>query len=62
MPAKSIAQRRLMALAKYHPEELYKKNKGVLKMGAKRLSHYAETKEKGLPQYKKKGYGAERKK
>ena len=49
MPAKSIAQRKLMGLAAHHPEEVYAKNKGVLGMSKVQLSDYASTEEKGLP-------------
>lgn len=49
MPAKSEAQRRLMAIAEHYPEKLYKKNKGVAKMSKKSLSEFASTKESGLP-------------
>ncbi len=41
MPAKSEKQRRLMAIAEHHPEKLYKKNQGVLKMSKKQLHEYA---------------------
>ncbi len=53
MPAKSKAQRKLMAIAQHHPSKVKKKNRGVLKMGKKRLHEFAETKEKGLPKKKK---------
>lgn len=54
MPAGSMAQRRLMAIAEHHPEELYKRNRGVLSMSKSDLHKYASTKEKGLPKHKKK--------
>ncbi len=54
MPAKSEAQRRLMAIAEHHPEKLHKKNKGVAKMSKQQLHDFAATKEKGLPKKKKK--------
>jgi len=53
MPAKSVKQRRLMAIAEHHPEKLYKKNKGVAKMSKKELHEYATTSEKGLPNHRK---------
>ena len=53
MPAESKAQRKLMAIAKHHPEKVMKKNRGVLKMSKKQLTDFAETKEKGLPKRKK---------
>ena len=49
MPAKSIKQRKLMALAEHHPEKVSKKNRGILKMSHKQLHDYAATKEKKLP-------------
>ena len=49
MPAKSKVQRRLMSMAKYAPEKISKKNKGVLDMTGKQLSDFASTPEKGLP-------------
>lgn len=54
MPAKSKAQRRLMAMAEHHPEEVYAKNKGVLKMSKQQLHDYATTEEKSLPRTQKK--------
>jgi len=53
MPAESKKQRRMMAIAKHNPEQLYARNKGVLSMSKEQLSEYAETKEKGLPLKKK---------
>jgi hypothetical protein len=49
MPARSKKQRRLMAIAEHHPEKLYKKNRGVLSMGASELHKFAATPEKRLP-------------
>lgn len=49
MPARSKAQRRLMAIAEHHPGEVYAKNKGVLGMSKGQLHDFAATKEKGLP-------------
>lgn len=54
MPAKSKAQRRAMAIAKHHPEQLYKRNKDMKKMSKEDLGEFASTKEKGLPKKKKK--------
>ena len=48
MPALSKAQRRLMAIAEHHPEEVYAKNRGVLSMTHQQLHDFAATKEKGL--------------
>jgi hypothetical protein len=49
MPAKSVKQRQLTAIAEHHPEKLYPENKGILKMGKKKLHEFASTKEKNLP-------------
>jgi hypothetical protein len=49
MPAKSKKQRRAMAIAEHHPEELYKRNVGLRKMSRKQLHEFAVTKERGLP-------------
>jgi len=49
MPATSEAQRKAAAIAKHHPEKLYKRNRGLLKMTKKQLHHYASTKESELP-------------
>lgn len=57
MPAKSKAQRRAMAIAEHHPEELYKRNKGLKKMTRTQLHEFAETKEKKLPEKVKKDKG-----
>lgn len=58
MPAKSKAQRQMMAIAENHPEMLNSENRGVLAMGKEKMHEYASTKEKGLPKRKKaKGYG-----
>ena len=54
MPAKSEAQRKLMAIAEHHPGEVQKKNRGVLEMSHEQLHDFADTSEKGLPQRKKK--------
>ena len=44
MPSKTEKQRRLMAIAEHHPEKLYKKNRGVLKMSKKQLHEFASKK------------------
>lgn len=49
MPAESKAQQQLMAIAEHSPDKLYKRNRGVLKMGKKSLREFAATKTKGLP-------------
>lgn len=55
MPATSIKQRRVMAIAEHHPEELHKKNRGLLGMSKGQLHDFAATPEKGLPMKKKPG-------
>ena len=52
MPAKSKAQRRMMAIAEHHPEKLYARNRGVLEMSKGQLSHFATTPERRLPKTK----------
>jgi hypothetical protein len=54
VPSVSKKQRRMFAIAEHHPEKLFGKNKGVLKMGKKSLHDFAKTKEKKLPYKKKK--------
>ncbi len=49
MPARSTAQRRLMAIAEHHPSEVYAKNRGVLGMTHGQLRDFASTPEKRLP-------------
>ena len=49
MPAKSIAQQKLMAIAKHSPSKVLPKNKGVLEMSKESLGDFASTKLKGLP-------------
>jgi hypothetical protein len=51
MPAKSVAQRRLFAIAEHHPEKLNPVNRGLLKMKKSQLHDFAATPEKGLPKY-----------
>jgi len=52
MPAVTVAQRRLMAIAEHSPEKLYKKNKGAAKMSKGQLHDFAKTKESKLPNKK----------
>lgn len=54
MPATSVAQRQLMAIAEHHPSEVYQRNRGVLKMTGQQLHDFAATKQKGLPERVKK--------
>jgi hypothetical protein len=49
MPAISKKQRRAMAIAEHHPEQLFAKNKGLLQMSKGQLHDYASTPEKSLP-------------
>lgn len=48
MPAKSEAQRRLMAIAEHNPGKVSKKNADVLRMSHSQLHDFAST--KGLKQ------------
>jgi len=52
MPAESVAQRQLMAIAEHSPEKVHAENKGVLKMSHKQLHDFAATSEKHLPERK----------
>jgi hypothetical protein len=52
MPSVSKDQRKAMAIAEHHPEELYARNKGMAKMSHSQLHDFASTKEKGLPKRK----------
>ena len=53
MPAVSRKQQQMMAIAEHAPEKLYKRNRGVLEMGKKKLHEFASTKRRGLPEKKK---------
>lgn len=44
MPAKTEKQREVMAIAEHHPDKLYKKNRGLLKMSKGQLHDFAATK------------------
>jgi len=55
MPAVSVKQRRVMAIAEHHPEELNKRNRGLLGMNHQQLHDFASTPEKGLPEKKPEG-------
>jgi hypothetical protein len=52
MPSVSQAQQEAMAIAKYHPSKLYKRNRGLLKMTAEQLHEFASTQHAGLPKRK----------
>lgn len=54
MPAKSKAQQTVMAIAEHDPQNLYKKNRGLLKMTHEQLHEFAATKRSGLPAKKEK--------
>jgi hypothetical protein len=47
----------LFAIAEHKPNELYKKNRGLLKLSKKQLHEFADTKEFGLPARKKESNG-----
>lgn len=49
MPAVSIKQRRAMAIAEHHPEQLHAANKGLLGMSHEQLHDFAATPERDLP-------------
>lgn len=49
MPSVSTAQRKAMAIAEHHPEQLYARNKSLLGMDHSQLHDFASTPEKGLP-------------
>ncbi len=50
MPAKSKAQQQVFAIAEHSPRKLHKKNRGLLKLSKSKLSEFASTKTKSLPQ------------
>lgn len=50
MPSTSKKQRRAMAIAEHHPEELYERNKSLLGMSHEQLHEFADTPEKNLPE------------
>jgi hypothetical protein len=54
VPALSIKQRRVMAIAEHHPEKLHKANRGLLEMTHQQLHDFAATSEKRLPEKKRK--------
>lgn len=53
MPALSKKQRRAMAIAERHPDQLFGRDKNLLKMSHKQLHDFAATSESGLPSRKK---------
>lgn len=52
MPAVTEKQRKMMAIAEHHPSKLFKRNKGVLKMGKAKLSEFASKAKSDLPRHK----------
>lgn len=54
MPSVSKSQRKLAAIALHHPELLREENKSMKKMPKDKLREFASTKEKNLPERKKK--------
>ena len=59
MPAVSKAQREAIAIAEHHPEDLYGRNKGLLKMKKSDMHDFAATSEKDLPKRKRRKYYGE---
>ena len=49
MPAKSKAQRKMMAIALHAPEKLHARNRAAASMSKTDLEHFASTKETNLP-------------
>ncbi len=43
MPSVTEKQREAMAIAEHHPEQLYKKNRGMLKMSHQQLHEFASS-------------------
>jgi hypothetical protein len=54
MPAVSESQRRLIAIAEHHPEQVYGRNRSILGMKKSDMHDFASTSEKGLPAHVKK--------
>lgn len=48
MPSRSQVQQIAMAIAEHHPEKLYKRNRGLLKMSHSQLHDFAATPRSGL--------------
>lgn len=55
MPSVSQAQQQLMAIAEHHPEEVKKKNRGILRMTKTQLHDFAATPSKELPKHVRAG-------
>jgi len=54
MPSVSQNEQIATAIALHHPDQLYKRNRGLLKMSKTDLHDFASTARKGLPKSKKK--------
>jgi hypothetical protein len=50
MPAVSKKQQQLFAIAEHEPGKLHKKNRGLLRLGKRKLHEFAATRTKGLPE------------
>ena len=48
MPSVSKDQQIAMAIAEHHPDKLYARNRGLLKMSHQQLHEFASTSRKGL--------------
>lgn len=59
MPALSVKQRRLMAIAEHDPDAVYGRNRGVLDMSRQQLHDFAATPERNLPEQSPKPYGGD---
>lgn len=53
MPAVSKKQQIATAIAEHHPEDLYARNRGLLKMDKQQLHEFAATKRSNLPTAKR---------
>jgi hypothetical protein len=51
MPAVSKAEQSAMAIAEHHPDKLYARNRGLLKMTHQQLHDFAATPRRGLPDH-----------
>ena len=52
MPALSIKQRRVMAIAEHEPSKVFARNRGLTKMSKSQLHDFASTSERDLPMRK----------
>lgn len=53
MPAVSKKQQKAMAIAEHDPDKLYARNKSLLGMSHEQLRDFAATKDKDLPEKRK---------